>query len=98
MPTYARPPVNRWVILDSSWLAAGLYDTARNALFLRVRGTGKEYSFAGVPLDKWAWMLNAPSPGKFYDAHIRGKYRDAGGKSGTRFKKAPKHVARRARR
>lgn len=98
MPGYKRPPLDRWVILDSGWLAAGLYDSGRNTLFLRVRATGKEYSFVGVPVEKWAWMLTAPSPGKFYDAHLRGKYRDAGGKSGTRFRRVAKHVPRRARR
>lgn len=98
MPGNKRPPLERWVILDSSWLAAGLYDSERSTLFLRVRGGGKEYSFVGVPVEKWAWLLTAPSPGRFFWAHLHGKYRDAGGKSGTRFRKAAKHIPRRARR
>lgn len=92
------PPANRWVILDSSWLAAGLYDPARAALFLRVRGTGREYSFKGVPPRVWAWLLTAPSPGRFYLVHLQSKYADTGGKSGKRFRKPRTGVKRRARR
>lgn len=91
-------PVNRWVILDSSWLAAGLYDPGRQTLFLRLRRSGRVLSFAGVPRQKWDHMLTAPSPGRFYAAHLRGEYRDVGGKSGKRFKRPPKHVNSRARR
>lgn len=90
--------LDRWVILDSAWLAAGLYDSARGVLFLRVRGSARAYSFPGVPLRKWEWLLTAPSAGRFYWAHIQGKYVDGGGKSGKRFKKVAKHVKSRARR
>jgi hypothetical protein len=50
------------------------YDSARRILTVRFV-SGRVYAYAGVPRPVYAAFQVAPSKGRFFNAHIRDRYR-----------------------
>lgn len=70
--------------VQSSQIHAIGHDAANNTLRIQFKGKdgpGSTYDYPGVPADKHADFLKAESVGKFFGAHIKGKFD---------FKKLPK--------
>lgn len=61
------------VVLHSSVLTDADYHAEEAVLLLTFR-SGKTYTYYGVPLRVYRELLLAPSAGKYFAAHIRGKY------------------------
>ena len=59
---------------QSSDIAAAAYDADRTLLTLTFRKQDRTYRYSGVTQDVWDAFLLAPSPGKFFNARIRGTY------------------------
>ena len=45
---------------------------------LSIQMQGKTYNFCNAPYSLYSGIINAGSPGSYYDTHIRGRYRCAG--------------------
>lgn len=60
------------VEVDSSFIIAVGYD-GRN-LYVEISGQGT-YTHPNVPYDHYVGLLNANSPGGYYNRYIRGKYK-----------------------
>jgi KTSC domain len=58
---------------DSTAILEGVYRRDSQELQVTFRG-GNTYTMLGVPPDLWDGLLNASSPGSFFNARIRGKY------------------------
>jgi lysyl-tRNA synthetase class 2 len=63
----------RMVPVDSESLRAAGYDRARSVLRLRFR-TGALYEYGDVPERVWQDLLGAESKGRYFMAHIRGRF------------------------
>jgi hypothetical protein len=50
-------------------------DYRGGTLFIQFRSSATVYSFPGVPYRVFQALLQAPSKGDYYHAHIRGQYR-----------------------
>jgi hypothetical protein len=63
--------------VTSSQIHAIGHDPATNTLRIQFKGKegpGSQYDYPGVTAEKHAEMLKAESIGKFFGAHIKGKY------------------------
>jgi hypothetical protein len=60
-------------ILKSSMITCAGFDESTGTLALRF-SSGKEYHHTGVPKAKFDGLMAAPSAGKFYNEHVRGKH------------------------
>lgn len=60
-------------VTDSVNIHAVGYDVKRKILRVRFRD-GSEYEYANVSQGKYTELVNAPSIGVHFAAHIRGKY------------------------
>jgi len=58
--------------LNSSFIRAAGHDG--NTLYVDFH-TGKTYPHPGVPYFVFEALINADSPGTYYNQHIRGKYK-----------------------
>lgn len=59
--------------VKSSMLTHAGFDESTGTLALRF-SSGKEYHHTGVPRSKFESLIAAPSAGKFYNEHVRGKH------------------------
>ncbi len=59
--------------LKSSNIASADYSEETRALTITFR-SGGVYIYADMPETKYAGLLAAPSPGRYFDAEIKGKY------------------------
>lgn len=59
--------------VSSSNITAVGYDEPTRELVVEFDSGGR-YSYAGVPADVHQSFLAAPSPGKFFYGHIKGRY------------------------
>ena len=64
-----------WLPLESEMLASVAYDAERQILHLRFRGTGDVYRYFKLPAAEYRAFLDAESHGRFFLAHIRGRFR-----------------------
>lgn len=64
-----------WVPVVSSVLAAAAYDEDKRQLYLRFH-SGRVYRYFAFPRYQYDELLAAESHGKYFGAHIRGKFRD----------------------
>ncbi|MBS4074572.1 KTSC domain-containing protein [Ameyamaea chiangmaiensis] len=58
----------------STSVASADYNPATRVLTIQFRGSGKHYSYHGVPQPVYDGLLNASSKGRYYDAFIKGRY------------------------
>jgi hypothetical protein len=58
--------------LDSSWLRAAGHDGYSLHVELH---NGYKYTLPRVPLSVFEALINAGSPGTYFNRHIRGKYK-----------------------
>ncbi len=63
-----------WTPLQSSNLAAYDYDAEMRVLHIRFQG-GRQYSYGDVPADVPEGLASAPSPGAYFTANIKNRYR-----------------------
>ena len=61
------------IYLNSSSIRA--VDYAGNHLFVLFHTSDKFYDHPGVPYSVFVELVNAMSPGTYYNQHIRGRYR-----------------------
>lgn len=61
------------ISLSSSAIAAVGYDAASSTLIVEFRG-GRTYRHPGVPVAVYLELVNASSPGSYYNAYIRSRY------------------------
>jgi hypothetical protein len=61
--------------VKSSHIKAVGYDAASGDLHVEFKDAPSVYVWHGVPPKEYSAMLAAPSPGSFFHAHIRGKFR-----------------------
>lgn len=59
--------------VQSTTLAAIAYDHSTNLLQLEFR-SHSVYQYFGVPPDTYEQLMLAPSKGKFFNRHIRGRF------------------------
>jgi hypothetical protein len=64
-----------WVPVVSSVLAAAAYDEDKRQLYLRFH-SGRVYRYFAFPRYQYDELLAAESHGKYFGAHIRGKFGD----------------------
>jgi hypothetical protein len=55
---------------QSSWITQACYYTVTTDIYMN----RKRYIFCGIPYTTFLDLVNAPSPGKYYYAMIKGKY------------------------
>jgi hypothetical protein len=67
LPQIARRPV------ASSMMRSAGYDDAHAVLEIEFVG-GTVYHYHAVPRSAWTGLMEAPSKGRYFDAHIRDKY------------------------
>ena len=67
LPQIARRPV------ASSMMRSAGYDEAHAVLEIEFV-TGTVYRYHAVPRSAWTGLMEAPSKGRYFDAHIRDKY------------------------
>ena len=60
------------ILVNSSAIRAVGYDG--HTLYVEFR-PGETYPHPGVPYSKFAVLINADSPGTYYNQNIRGRYR-----------------------
>lgn len=63
-----------WLLLDSKMLASVAYDARKQILHLRFRKTGDVYRYFEFPAAEYQTFLDAESRGRFFLAHIRGRF------------------------
>jgi len=61
------------VALDSSFIAGASYNPLSGTLVVFMR-SGASYPYHHVPYSVYIGFITAPSPGAYYNAHIKGKY------------------------
>lgn len=59
--------------LNSSCLSGVDYDPATRTMYLRFRN-GRSYTLLGVPEHHFLGLVNAPSPGRYFNTHLKGRY------------------------
>jgi hypothetical protein len=64
-----------WLPLESRMLSSVAYDEERQILYLRFRNTGDAYRYFEFPITEYQAFLDAESRGRFFLAHIRGRFR-----------------------
>jgi hypothetical protein len=64
-----------WVSVVSRVFTSAAYDEYKRQLFLRFQ-SGKVYRYFEFSPDQYDEFLAANSTGKYFGAHIRGKFRD----------------------
>lgn len=57
---------------DSSMVESATFDDERRILTVRMKH-GAEYTTHGVSNEQWRTFLNADSPGRWFNAEIRGR-------------------------
>lgn len=62
-----------WIPLQSSNLAACAYDEATSTLSVRVR-SGRTYQLQNVSRETYQGLVDAGSPGAYYNDELKGKY------------------------
>lgn len=62
------------VALDSSVIAGAGYNEWTRTLVIEFH-SGRTYEYHGVPFSVFAGLINASSPGAYYNACIKGRYR-----------------------
>lgn len=79
-------PIGAAVALDSDWLLAAAWrpypDTSPDPehgsplleLHMDRQGNRRVYGYLGVPLETFVGLLNAPSPGTYYNTDIKDRY------------------------
>jgi hypothetical protein len=65
-----------WTPLASSNLAACDYDEASRVLQIRFQ-SGRTYSYKDVPQETAEGLMQANSPGKYFNSNIRGIFSEA---------------------
>jgi hypothetical protein len=68
----ALPQIARRPVASSMMLSVG-YDDAHAVLEIEFV-TGTVYRYHAVPRSAWTGLMEAPSKGRYFDAHIRDKY------------------------
>jgi len=68
----ALPQIARRPVVSSMMLSVG-YDDAHAVLEIEFV-TGTVYRYHAVPKREWTGLMEAPSKGRYFDAHIRDKY------------------------
>lgn len=58
----------------SSWITNAEYFDAKGRGYLILGMGSRDYIFEGVPPAVWEEFKRAPSPGSYYNSHIRGRY------------------------
>ena len=58
----------------SEWIGVVCYENGS----MNVQMQGSTYNFCNVPSNIFKGLVNATSPGTYYDQHIRGRYRCSG--------------------
>ncbi len=66
--------MNRQPVSSSNLRSVG-YDSSTNTLEIEFN-SGGIYQYYGVPLVVYQKLMNAPSHGKYFHAHIKGVYPD----------------------
>ena len=66
------PEIQRIPLVSSNLKACG-YDKEASILFVQFQN-GVTYAYEHVPEATFTELVNAPSPGKFFSACIRGRY------------------------
>jgi hypothetical protein len=56
----------------SSWIRGAWYDRMNQYMVINLKGTA--YHHCRVPAEQWNAFLAAPSHGKYYGSHIKGRY------------------------
>lgn len=51
------------------------YNDDKGELMIEFR-SGKFYRYHGVPYDTWNQLIKAPSAGQFFNANIKGKFKE----------------------
>jgi hypothetical protein len=64
----------RWLAVDSSTIVAVGYDPASATLEIEFHER-RIYRYAGVPERHFGGLVAAPSVGRYFHRHIRGRYR-----------------------
>jgi len=64
-----------WLPLESEMLASVAYDAEQQILHLRFRSTGDVSRYFEFPVTEYQTFLDAESHGRFFLAHIRGRFR-----------------------
>jgi KTSC domain-containing protein len=72
-PDWTGPGRTQMIPLSSSAIKAAGYDPGRRKMYIRFPG-GEIYDFCNVPPDVFDGLINAPSPGTYYDRNVRGRY------------------------
>lgn len=62
-------------ILNSSAIARVEYDPSTQTMQIWFRGGSHAYDFHGVPESVYQGLIQAPSPGTYYDRYIKDRYR-----------------------
>jgi hypothetical protein len=73
VPDWTGPGKTRMVPLSSSVIKHAGYDAERRKLYIRFP-SGEIDDFCNVPATVFDALLAAPSPGRYYDTHIKGRY------------------------
>ena len=61
---------------ESSWIKGARYFSCDKKVgYLFLITDKKEYIFKNIPIHTWLGFKNAPSAGKYYNTHIREKYK-----------------------
>lgn len=63
-----------WLPLESQMLASVGYDESQQILHLRFRNNGDVYRYFAFPVTEHQAFLGAESHGRFFLAHIRGRF------------------------
>lgn len=64
-----------WLPLESEMLASVAYEADKQILYLRFRNIGDVYRYFDFPAAAYQSFLHADSRGRFFLAHIRGRFR-----------------------
>lgn len=59
--------------LSSQWLAGGTYDAETRELTLHLHN-GRDYTLSNVPALVVRGLIEAKSPGAYFERHLRGRY------------------------
>jgi lysyl-tRNA synthetase class 2 len=63
----------QWVPVSSSHLSEIMYDPEARTLGIRFQN-GAEYTFENVEPDIARGLVSAPSPGRYFNRYIKGRY------------------------
>lgn len=62
-----------WQRLESSTIRRSRYDIETGQLEIEF-SSGKVYTFEGVPLSTYSGLLDADSPGSYFNQYIKGQF------------------------